>query len=297
MDKWLTERVKRFFRVVGQKIVKMAVRCTRLLAQLDTGITSLLLIAIVMLGFRYRVEVLTILPDIINSLYAVYMVFFCYIVVIFLARMIYPHSRTITPTGNMLAAAAYGRALTEDDRMRVAVHEAGHLLAYAVFKSVPEIFTVWVGEKDIPGSPRGHVNFEYSGSTDDRQFMYDRMCVNLAGAVSERLIYGSEHNGCQGDSEGWEDNARVYLNGYSILSDLIWYSKPRSRFEADANSDTLLALRKPQVDRMAALLESNIKLIEEIAEKLIEAGDLSNDEAQAYVSRVNVPELKFEQLI
>ncbi|MCL4123543.1 UNVERIFIED_CONTAM: hypothetical protein GTU68_053439 [Idotea baltica] len=176
------------------------------------------------------------------------------------------------------------RVMNEDEKQRVAYHEAGHaLIAYSLPNTDP------VHKVSI--IPRGLAALGYTMQrpTDDRYLMTQgelesRLQVLLAGTLAEELIYTDISTGASNDLERVTDIARsmVMQYGMSSLGRINFknmYSEDTARkIDAEVKrivDEALEAVRKTLVERKQALVA--------LTERLIEIESIDAEELKAII--------------
>ncbi|MEM7675553.1 MAG: ATP-dependent zinc metalloprotease FtsH [Myxococcota bacterium] len=129
-----------------------------------------------------------------------------------------------------------GRAMSEEEKRRVAFHEAGHaLVAMSVEKADP-VHRVTIIPRSI-----GALGATLQLPTEDRYLMLkselkDRIAVMLGGRAAEQLVYGEVSSGASNDLERATETARqmVMKFGMSDAMGAISYGRSRGARYLDA---------------------------------------------------------------
>ena len=122
-----------------------------------------------------------------------------------------------------------GRAMSEEEKRRVAYHEAGHaLVAMSVDKADP-VHRVTIIPRSI-----GALGATLQLPTEDRYLLLkselqDRIAVMLGGRAAERLIYGEVSSGASNDLERATETARQMVTKFGMSDALGALSYGRSR--------------------------------------------------------------------
>jgi len=191
--------------------------------------------------------------------------------------------------------------LSDAEARRVAVHEAGHVVAACVLSpgcrvsvSVRKKFR-WFDSKEIaPGMTR------YKFSSEDRllqtrEVFEDLICRALAGAAAEEHVLGSRSTGFSGSMGSDLETATVIatrmLCSYGLggsLPFLIETHNVNSTYASKLPNDLrgeVGRILDQQYSRAKLIVVEHAITLEEIAAELLERGTLSVDEVAAIVSR------------
>lgn len=159
-------------------------------------------------------------------------------------------------------------ALTEDGRWKVAIHEAGHAVAYGLCATIPEDAYACI-EPDLLTAEAGAVGFPRP--TDATEMTKDRIewmmiCVE-AGPAAEDLFFGDRCVLGAMDMNQLSGLAFVYLmSGFGEVVAM----EPTSEQEIQANRAAVERLRERIRKLTADFLARNMDCMERIAKKLIE---------------------------
>ena len=122
-----------------------------------------------------------------------------------------------------------GRAMSEEEKRRVAFHEAGHaLVAMSVDKADP-VHRVTIIPRSI-----GALGATLQLPTEDRYLLLkseleDRIGVMLGGRAAERLIYGEVSSGASNDLEVATETARQMVTKFGMSDEIGPLSYGRNR--------------------------------------------------------------------
>jgi cell division protease FtsH len=175
--------------------------------------------------------------------------------------------------------------LTDDDRRRIAYHEAGHALAGMLIPGADPL-------RKISIIPRGSSLGVTLSSPDSDRFNYsdtDLLAaarVLLAGRAAEQLVFGGLTSGAESDLEQLTRIAR-HMVGRWGMSDAIGFVTILDGEGSSAASPETLALLDVEVRRIAdaayvdvvALLRSERPRLDALAEALLEQETLDADQA------------------
>jgi cell division protease FtsH len=183
---------------------------------------------------------------------------------------------------------------TNNEDALVAVHEAGHAVAYALlFKVAPTQIICKTASDDSGGFISKH------DISLTRQKIKDMIAVNLAGRVAEEIVFGKNFT-----STGAMSDIKNATNLASNYVRKITFSKKNSSFVTTDNSDSVAAyshdvsstnilindLMDKLFKRTYNILKKNIPFLKKVIEKLYEKKELSPGEfveiAKEFVSEI-----------
>lgn len=185
------------------------------------------------------------------------------------------------------------KPMSDVDRHRAAVHEAGHgILSGAVGP--------WIRVLSLPavrcGRLRGHMAMiaEDEVAHVTRSGYRDAIAVFFGGRVAEEIVLGEAGNGCGNDLR----SAAVIVN--QMLMDFGMGEGDLAYLQLDANEDisnemlvVLETAKRTEIQAQAAraksILEANRELLDEITEKLLEIGMLQGAALDLLLVRVQKP--------
>lgn len=183
-------------------------------------------------------------------------------------------------TGGVSAGIASGInaskiPIPDEEIMRFATHEAGHILSLKLFPAKPQLVTAYV--RKYVSNPNGNVYYKFDAPLD-RDYSWAHMLNSLAGQIAESVVNGDYKIGSESDNVSWGHQAKQHLNsGFS--NDLPWFSVPENKAEAELNSATLGSLRKIQIDQLQDFMMKNKQLLKSTAQRLIEVDKIETEEA------------------
>jgi cell division protease FtsH len=195
-----------------------------------------------------------------------------------------------------------GRVMTDDERRRVAFHEAGHALVALSVKHADPVHRVTI----IPRSV-GALGATLQLPTEERYLMtrdelLDRLCVLLGGRSAEELACGAVSTGAQDDLERASEIARQMVCRFGMsesLGNVTWGRPGASRFlsfpgeggaERDFSEETARAIDaevrrivKGAHDRALELLHTRREALDSIAAELLSHETLERAQLEALV--------------
>ena len=188
------------------------------------------------------------------------------------------------------------RVMNEDEKIRVAYHEAGHALAAAALPNSDPVHKVSI-------IPRGLAALGYTMQRpeSDRYLMTkteleSNMKVLLAGTLTEEMIFQDISTGAQNDLERCTEVARSMVMDYGMsrLGRINFRRSSRSAFLAGAggegyqmmHSDEMAKLIDKEVARIIEdeltqtreILEQRREVLEAVTQRLLEVESIDNDE-------------------
>jgi cell division protease FtsH len=203
------------------------------------------------------------------------------------------------------------RVIHEDEKKRVAYHEAAHALVAISLPNTDPVHKVSI-------IPRGLAALGYTMQRpeDDRYLMTQselesRIQVLLAGTIAEEIVYADVSTGAQNDLERASEIARAMVMDYGMsrLGRVAYRESPRSPFLAGAAGDLTGArshseqtareideeVRRIVDDAMRSvrqIIESRRAALEAVARRLIECEVMDGDELKSVVDGATpVPQL------
>lgn len=165
----------------------------------------------------------------------------------------------------------------EDFRALLAVHEAGHGVAYGLlFGRAPQEIKINVA------SFEGGYNSYEERKTWSRQNLRDRICVGLAGRAAEQLVFGEQActSGASQDFRQATANAAQYVRHYAFGTRL---SRTDVANDAEDNLNTDLKATNPEIEallaqehaRALALLEAHTPAFMAVVDALMREGSVA----------------------
>ena len=175
---------------------------------------------------------------------------------------------------------------------RTAVHEAGHLLLYAVRSGgLPEGLRASV-PKSIASTDlyRGHVT--HSGTAVEvptEGSIRWAMLMSLAGTEAEAVVFGERADGAVLDCRLWLGQATHYLAcGFGE----VFYDEAVSESQREHNRAVLNSLKKACGSELQGFLAANRDVLDELVDALVERETMEIEALRPFLDRVRaVPEL------
>ena len=170
------------------------------------------------------------------------------------------------------------RSPGDDERNRVAYHEAGHALISELIKSG--------SVSSLTIIPRGQALGYMRQTPEEDRYLYskeqllDQIAIALGGAIMEEMIFGSRSTGSRGDFEQVADLAEQLI--YNGMSDLGIISK-KHVIPSDIDSE-VRAIINTQEARVRDLLKGQEQIIKPLVEELLEKENLSGNRLRELIA-------------
>jgi cell division protease FtsH len=194
------------------------------------------------------------------------------------------------------------RVIHEDEKRRVAYHEAAHALAAYSLPNTDPVHKVSI-------IPRGLAALGYTMQRpeDDRYLLTQselesRIQVLLAGTIAEEMVYADVSTGAQNDLERASEIARAMVMDYGMsrLGRVTYRENPRSPFLAGAGGDLPAARSHSEqtareideevrrivdasIQKVRRILDTRRAALEAVTRRLIECEVIDGTELQALV--------------
>ena len=188
------------------------------------------------------------------------------------------------------------RVMNEEEKIRVAYHEAGHAVVAAALPNSDPVHKVSI-------IPRGLAALGYTMQRPEserylmtKSELESNMKVLLAGTLTEEMIFQEISTGAQNDLERCTEVARsiVMDHGMSRLGRINFRGSPRSPFLAGAGGDGFQMTHSEEmaklIDKEVAriienelsqtreILEQRREVLEAVTQRLLEIESIENDE-------------------
>jgi cell division protease FtsH len=186
-----------------------------------------------------------------------------------------------------LGARKSGRLMTEEEKRRVAFHEAGHALVALSVEHADPVHKVSIIPRSI-----GALGVTLQLPTEERYLvtrdeLVDRLCVMLGGRSAEEVVFPDVSTGAENDLERASEIARQMVTHWGMsetLGPVTWGRKESLRFlpgavseERNFSDETARAIDaevrqivEGQRQRAVGILRQRRRLLDAIAERLIE---------------------------
>jgi cell division protease FtsH len=194
-----------------------------------------------------------------------------------------------------------GRVMTEDEKRRVALHEAGHTLVAVSMKHADPVHRVTIIPRSI-----GTLGATLQLPTEERYMMTrdelcDRICVLLGGRVAEEIATGDVSTGAEDDLERATELARhmVYRLGMSdavgpvsLWSSRAYFLPWQAQGHGDISEETakladaeVKAILTRERGRARDVLTRRRESLDAIAKELLTHETLQRAELEALVAK------------
>jgi len=199
------------------------------------------------------------------------------------------------------------RLIDEDERRRVAWHEAGHALLAALLPKADALRKVTI-------MPRGHSLGATEQIPDEdrlsrsRSYFLDRLTVMLGGRCSERVVYDEVSSGAADDLGRATDLARKMVSRFGMSDRLgaasfrhgddhvflgkeLGQSRDFSEHTAELIDAEIQKILSDCEKRALRILEEHAETLRAIADRLVESETLESDEIETLIEESReVPE-------
>ena len=170
------------------------------------------------------------------------------------------------------------RLNTRDFNTLVAVHEAGHAVAYiTLLKLAPSQISALPASTEIGGFIWTH---DISGS---RSQLEDRICITMAGSQAEKIVFGDDGAtwGLQEDIMEATNLAGSMVKKYGMDKFSSYRVFPNKtdvpNTDVDAANPIIEEIMKNANEKARAIIKDNIKLFEEIVDHLMVNEQLTSE--------------------
>ena len=183
----------------------------------------------------------------------------------------------------LLGISATARVLSDDDRRRVAYHEAGHALVGRALPGVGEVRRISIVSR--PGTLGTTWNeTDETRITQSRSLLIDRMAELVAGRAAEQLVFGDVTSGSADDLERCSRLARYMVTRLGMsdaLGAIVYGSNLAGYSEAIAHRiDTeVRSLVDEAEDRARKVLSDQRRVLDHLATVLMEKETIDDVEA------------------
>ncbi|MBN2406088.1 MAG: AAA family ATPase [Elusimicrobia bacterium] len=177
------------------------------------------------------------------------------------------------------------RRMTDEERKRVAYHEAGHLMVLCFLHPTDDVFKASIiSRKDSLGAVYHQPREELY--TSDRDHLLANIQVSLGGYVSEKLVFGVTSNGVYSDFQKAmaEAHSMVWSFGMSekgYLGDYTMIPKEQlsERLKDELNAETQKIFTSCYKEVESLLVEER-ELMDKFANELLEKEELEYDQIE-----------------
>jgi ATP-dependent Zn protease len=168
------------------------------------------------------------------------------------------------------------RRASSDFRALLAVHEAGHGLAYArLFGHAPQ--EVKINVASFEGGYNSYVRLK----AESRQNRLDRICVSLAGRAAEMLVFGEDacSTGSYGDIKQATESAAQFVRHYGFgcrlsHTDVTQSSEDNINTDIEPTNAMIETLLYEQMQRASNLVKTEVQALMQIVAELMSHGQV-----------------------
>lgn len=188
------------------------------------------------------------------------------------------------------------KTMSDDQRISVAFHEAGHVITAMYTELFENIRTVSIIPRGQTGGvtifePKEH---DIDNALYTREYLEKQMVVALGGRAAEELVFGPSQitTGASGDFRVVEDIARAMVTSYGF--DYNYNEVPQMSWTPELVSVTMMAklensmgaIVRDMYQNTKSILLKNEDLLNEIAGELLEKEVLNSEDLKDYYDRV-----------
>jgi len=217
------------------------------------------------------------------------------------ARRIARRARRPLEADDLLSLAPPPLRLSDEERWRFAVHEIGHAVAI-ITSSSDHLLSVWMIGKDEAGPREGGMIAAAQSRPPGRAVftladLETELVKLVAGTAAEAVLLGSRSTGASGEANSdlartTQIAARIELHhglGHSLAA--ITSEKPQEivrLLQRDQGLRDRVENRiRTAYNKAEALIRDNVDIVEELAQELMERGELRGDEVRQIVERAS----------
>jgi len=203
----------------------------------------------------------------------------------------------------MLGPERKSHLMTKKEKEIVAYHEAGHALVSSVLPDADPVHKVTIVSRGSAGGYTLHLPLEERKLQNKKEFL-DDIAVSLGGYVAEELVFGDITTGPSNDLQVLTNLARAMVTRWGMSETI----GPRALendggkpmfgmgVEAKEYSEKISALIDDEVNKIIdggfkkakEVLTTHRKVLDAIAQKLIEVETLEQDEYNALISSLGI---------
>ena len=188
------------------------------------------------------------------------------------------------------------KTMSEEQRISVAFHEAGHVVAAMYTELFENIRTVSIIPRGQTGGvtifePKEH---DVDNALYTRDYLEKQMVIALGGRAAEELTFGPSQvtTGASGDFRVVEDIARAMVTSYGF--DYNYNESPQMSWTPELASSALISRLENSMSLIVRDMYQNTKnillknedLLNEIASELIDKEVLNSEDLKQYYDRV-----------
>jgi cell division protease FtsH len=194
------------------------------------------------------------------------------------------------------------RRISEEERRRVAYHEAGHALTAQVMPNADPVHKISIVAR---GGTGGHTRLlpEEDRALWTREQLRDSLAYALGGMASEELIFGEPSTGSGNDLQVATERAREMVRKYGMSERLgpmgfgsesesvflgreLMHSRDYSDETASEIDHEVRRLLHQALERSKRAIAENRAYLDKLSERLLEVETLRRDEIQQLLAGV-----------
>jgi cell division protease FtsH len=196
------------------------------------------------------------------------------------------------------------RRITEDERRRVAYHEAGHAVAAQAMPHSDPVHKISIVSR---GGTGGHTRLlpEEERTLWTREQLRDSLAYALGGMASEELVFGEPSTGSSNDLEVASGRAREMVRRYGMSERLgpmsfgadsesvflgreLMHSRDYSDETASEIDTEVRRMMTEALERAKAAIAHNREYLDRLVDRLLEVETLRRDEVQQILGGVQL---------
>ncbi|TSD02753.1 MAG: cell division protease FtsH [Parcubacteria group bacterium Athens0714_16] len=213
----------------------------------------------------------------------------------------------------MLGPERKSHLLIKREKKITAYHEAGHALVASVLEHADPVHKVSIISRGHAAGYTLHLPIEEKRLRSKKDFL-DDLAVSLGGYVTEKLIFDDITTGSSNDlqvasavardmvtkygmsdklgSVAFEEEVGIMMRGNKVVSEKEYSEKITAEIDGE-----VIALMKDAHDRAEKTVKTHMKLLEQIASKLIEEETIERDEFEKILILNGIKPKKEEPII
>lgn len=189
--------------------------------------------------------------------------------------------------------------LSQEDKWRISIHEAGHCIVSRLLNAIEHITSISIIAEDVYLPDYNVVDTGYRRVILSKEALHDRICLHLAGKIAEEVILNDTSTICMLDLEQSTDIARdmVEIYGMGAHIESINYRKIRSPKNPTDCTRNLSLRSKNAIDsevqniisqqykRCQKLIKQNVETLKILSSFLLEANTLDAKQLEEFFQK------------
>ncbi|NUM35836.1 MAG: AAA family ATPase [Candidatus Brocadiae bacterium] len=189
--------------------------------------------------------------------------------------------------------------LSQEDKWRISIHEAGHCIISQLLGMTEHIPSVSIIAEDIYFPDYNSVDTGYKKAILSKETLYDRICLQLAGKIAEEAILNDTSTLCMLDLEQSTNIARdmVEIYGMGTHTESINYRKIRTN-KKSTDHPRYLSLRSQntidsevqniistQYKRCQKMVKENVEILRILSSFLLDITTLDKKQLEDFFAK------------